>query len=171
MYKTMTRVLVSIILLLGSAGVFAGTDAVVVENPWVREAPPFSKVLGAYLTVKNSGEQNRILTGASSPAFERVEMHKTEIRDGVASMIRQDTLEVPANGALVFESGGYHLMLIGPRTPLKAGDHVEMSLLFSNGDSLPFSAEVRKDMDGMGGMNMKNMPGMGGMKEMKMEGM
>ena len=62
-------------------------------------------------------------------------------------------------------------MLIGPRTPLKAGDHVEMSLLFSNGDSLPFSAEVRKDMDGMGGMNMKNMPGMGGMKEMKMEGM
>jgi len=180
MNKFMTRVGVSAILLLSSVGVFSGSGEISVGDPWVREAPPFSKVLGAYLIVKNSGSQDRVLTAASSPAFQRVEMHKTEIREGVARMLRQETVGVPANSEVAFESGGYHLMLMEPLKPLKAGDHVDMTLLFSDGEQVAFTAEVRKEMDSMGDMNMKDMPGMGdmqgmgdmkGMKEMKMDGM
>lgn len=183
MKNLIAAVFVSLAMLLSKSAAIAASDEITVENAWVREAPPFSNVLGAYLMVKNSSQQARVLSGATTPSFERVEMHKTEIKDGVASMIRQKALDIPANGSLLFESGGYHLMLIGPVKPLHAGDKVEMSLQFANGDVLPFSAEVRKDMEGMGAnkemkgmgsMDMNTMPGMGDMKnkqEIKMDGM
>ena len=122
-------------------------------------------MLAAYLVVENKGELDRTLSGASSPAFERVEMHKTEIRDGVANMLRQNKVEIPGGASVAFESGGYHLMLIGPLKPLRAGEHVELSLSFTNGERLKVNADVRKAMESMGSMgSMENMENMEGMK-------
>jgi len=125
-------------------------------------------VLATYLVVENKGELDRTLSGASSPAFERVEMHKTEIRDGVANMLRQDKVEIPGKSSVALESGGYHLMLIGPLKPLRAGEHVELSLSFTNGERLKVNADVRKAMESMGSMgsmgSMENIENMEGMK-------
>jgi copper(I)-binding protein len=145
-------------LLSSMPTIFAAESALMIQDPWVREAPPASKVLAAYLVVVNNSEQNRMLTDASSPSFERIEIHKTEVRDGVASMVRQDKVEVPGGNSVAFESGSYHLMLVGPREPLSAGDHIELSLFFANGEQLKVNADVRKAMEGL--ENMGNMKGM-----------
>ena len=152
MKSFITRFAIILSLILGMHTAFATEGNLAVQDPWVREAPPFSTVLAAYLVVENKGEQNRTLGGASSPAFEQVEMHKTEIRDGVANMIRQDKVEIPGGGSVAFEPGGYHLMLIGPLKPLHAGDRVKLSLSFTSGERIAVNAEVRKAMEGMGSM-------------------
>lgn len=157
MKSSMTRFAIILSLLMGMPTAFATEGKLMIHDPWVREAPPLSKVLAAYLVVENKGEQIRTLNGASSPAFERIEMHKTEIRGGVANMLRQDKVEIPGEGNMAFESGGYHLMLIGPLKPLHAGDRVELSLSFANGELIKVNAEVRKAMEG----------GMGDMEHMK----
>ncbi len=145
---SMSRFAIALSLLMVVPTAFATEGSLMVQDPWVREAPPLSKVLAAYLVVENKGKQNRMLNGASSPAFERVEMHKTEVRDGVANMLRQDKLEIPTGGRLAFESGGYHLMLIGPLKPLHTGDRIELSLSFKNGELIKVNADVRKAMEG-----------------------
>ncbi len=169
MKTSMTRFALALSLLMGVPTSFAAESGLIVEDPWVREAPPVAKVLAAYLVVDNKSGQVRVLKGASSPAFERVEIHKTEVRDGVANMLRQDQVQIPAQGSLVFKSGGYHLMLIGPKKSLRAGDQIALSLSFANGEEIALQAEVRKAMEEMS--DMADMPGMSGMSGMNHSGM
>lgn len=99
-------------------------------------APSSAKVLAGYMTLHNRTTQPIILTGASSAAFERIELHRS-VRQG--SMVRMEQLgriEIPAQGALEFKPGGYHLMLIGPRQPMSPGQAVPVVLQFDNGKTI-----------------------------------
>ncbi len=125
----------------------AQADVLNVSNAWVREAPPTSQVLAAYLQIDNPGTQDIAINGASSPQFETVEIHRTEIVDGVARMIAQEQLVIPAGGSVTFEPGGLHFMLIQSLKPLQRGDHVMIQLRLSTGDNLQVHAEVRPGMD------------------------
>ncbi|HXK58054.1 MAG TPA: copper chaperone PCu(A)C, partial [Gammaproteobacteria bacterium] len=111
----------------------AGESAFQIENPWVREAPPMASMLADYLMIKNTTDSVAMLIGVSSPEFRKVEMHRTEVVNGLARMVRQQSIEVPANGVLEFEPGRYHLMLMMPTTPLSAGDTVGFRFEFEGG--------------------------------------
>lgn len=120
-----------------------GASGLEVRDAWVREAPPGAQVLAAYMVIDNLNSQGQALTGASSPACERVEIHRTEIKGDMASMVPQSRLEIPAGGSAKLEPNGYHLMLIGPKAPVRAGASLPLTLTFDNGPPLTVSAEVR----------------------------
>ena len=122
----------------------AGESAFQIENPWVREAPPMASMLAGYLQIKNSTDSVAMLIGVSSPEFRKVEVHRTEVVNGFARMVRQERIEVPANGMLVFEPGSYHLMLMMPTTPLSAGDTVSFRFEFEGERSLDVTAPVKR---------------------------
>ena len=90
-----------------------------------------------YFTLTNTGSQSVVLTGAQSPAFAQVMMHRSSLEKGMASMQHVAQVEVPAGATLTFASGGYHLMLLQRQRELALGDRVEGSLLFADGQSLP----------------------------------
>ncbi len=115
-----------------------------IEEGWVREGPPTAKVLAGFMVMKNSGDEPVELTHAESDDFESVEMHRTVIEDGVASMIKQDSFIVPAKGELVLEPGSYHLMLIGAKRSFKAGDTIDISLSGKGDDCMKLSLTVKK---------------------------
>ncbi len=69
----------------------------------------------------------------SSSDFNMVEMHKTEMVDGVGRMILQERIVVPAGGQVVLKPGSYHLMLMKAQRPLKAGDSIMVELSFESG--------------------------------------
>lgn len=116
-----------------------------VSNAWVRQGPPTAQVLAAYMTLENPGAQDIAVTGASSPQFETVEIHRTEIVDGMARMIPQERLTIPAGGSVTLEPGGLHLMLINAKQPLAADATVHIELRFDGGGSLSVDAPVRAD--------------------------
>lgn len=99
-----------------------------VSNAWIPEAPPVAKVMAGYLRVKNNSDNEIILQSISAKDFERVEMHKTITQDGVARMIKQTSIKIPAKGNVSFQRGGLHLMLMGPKRKLKRGDTVNLIL-------------------------------------------
>lgn len=114
-----------------------------VNDAWVRQAPPTAKVLAAYMTLNNPGPQAIIVSGASSPQFEHVEIHRTEVVDGVARMIPQQQLKLPPAGIVVLEPGGLHLMLIDAKQPLAEGDKVRIDLRLDADTRMAVEATVR----------------------------
>lgn len=140
-----------LLALLLFAGLWAGlanaAGQLMTEDAWIREAPPGATALAGYLTLHNHGEQPRILVGASSPAFESVMLHRTVMEEGMAKMVHQHMITLPAGESLVFKPNDYHLMLMRPKHSLKAGDKVDITLEFKNGETLRVTHEVR-GMDG-----------------------
>jgi len=150
--KTLTGIGLAGLLALTAAPALAAAG-LSAHEPWVREAPPMARMLAGYVTLKNATGQPVTITGAESPAFGAVELHRSVIKNGVAHMIKQDHVTVPAHGKFSFEPGGYHLMLMQPKHPLKAGDNVKMTLRLKDGRTLSFTMPVRKANGGAMHMN------------------
>jgi copper(I)-binding protein len=128
----------------------AWADASVsIENAWVRDAPPHAEMSAGYLTIMNHSAQTQTLTSVSSPQFQKVEAHKTEMVNGQVRMLREDSVTVPAHGSVEFKPGGYHLMLIHPLHELKTGDRVELRLQFKGSQSLTVDAQIREAAEEM----------------------
>lgn len=147
--KNLFRVVIAAGILLSTA-VFAAE--LMVKDRWIREAPPSAAALAGYMVIHNGGDSDRVLVGAESPLFGNVMLHRTVMEEGMAKMIHQPSITIPAGGSLTFEPNGYHLMLMKPKKPLKAGDQVEITLKFKDGTTLPLSYEVRSGA-GMPGMD------------------
>ncbi len=130
-------------LMLLASLVMAAEGGLTVENAWIREAPPGARAMAGYMVVKNHTGSDRVLVGAASDAFGEVMLHRTIIEEGMAKMVHQMAITIPAKGAVTFEPNGYHVMLMAPKKPLKAGDKVEITLQFKDGATMKVVHEVR----------------------------
>ncbi|MFK8068774.1 MAG: copper chaperone PCu(A)C [Gammaproteobacteria bacterium] len=119
-------------------------QTLVIENAWIREAPPTVNVLAAYVTFKNPTDRDIILTSVNSPAFKNVMFHKTEMKDGLAKMRHADEIVIPAHSSFELAPGGVHMMLMGKNTALKLEDQVEFNLSFENINDQKIIATVKK---------------------------
>ena len=117
------------------------------ENAWVPWAPPGLKVHVAYMTIVNRGATDQIIVSAGSTDYERIELHRSVIKDGVSTMEAIGEVKVPANGRIEFEPTGLHLMLIGPRRPPALDGHVQIVLRLSSGEEVDVSAVIRRRDD------------------------
>lgn len=122
----------------------AGSEKAKVIDPWVRSAPPAMKMHAAYFVVTNPTGKAANLVGADSPQYETAELHLSKVAGGIATMVKQDQISVPANGKVVFAPGGFHVMLMHPRKPIRTGDTVDITLKFADGSSLAVKAPVQK---------------------------
>jgi periplasmic copper chaperone A len=120
--------------------------AIEIIDPWIREAPPTAKALAAFMLIENRSDKPRTLISANCSAFEKVEIHKSFQRDGMMQMEQQHELVIPANGQKRLAPGGYHLMLMRPKQPLKAGDQIDVTLQFANGEKLSITAPVKSQL-------------------------
>jgi copper(I)-binding protein len=116
----------------------------VIENAWIAEAPPVSKVMVAYMTLKNTGTKDLQIISASSATYSSIEFHETIQKDGMATMIRHESLSIPASSTLELKRGGPHMMLFRPVKPLKNGDVVNIKLTTSDNTTKKVSVAVKK---------------------------
>jgi copper(I)-binding protein len=128
--------------LLGSTAARPGEPDIQVKEAWIRWLPA-NVPGGGYMTVINTGSAVRVLIGASSPDYGEVGMHQTRLRDGVNEMTPVASIELRPRIPVRFAEGGYHLMLLHPKRPLKPGDRVLITLRFAQGPSVEVPFEVR----------------------------
>jgi copper(I)-binding protein len=91
---------------------------------------PGSQTGVAYMTVTNNGENSIVITGVRSPQFERVEMHETQIENGVSRMRPVAEVPIAGGGQAVFEASGLHMMLINPTPDTLPGSPVTLELAY-----------------------------------------
>lgn len=108
----------------------------------------------AYMLLQNGMDADDELIGASSDAAQAVELHLSQMKsDGTMEMIQQQSVALPAGKAVELKPGSYHIMLIGLKQDLKAGDEIALTLKFKNRSDLTLSVHVM-DAEGMGGSGM-----------------
>lgn len=143
MNKIFFRVLLSFwIAIIGSQ--IAQADNVKISDAWIRFAPPTVKAHAGYFQLDNAGAKERVIVGAQSPAYERVELHVSKVNDGIATMQKLEQVRVEPGKSLMFEPGGLHLMLIGPKEKQKEGESVSATLIFEDGSKVALTAIVKK---------------------------
>lgn len=99
-----------------------------IDEGYVRGLPPGQSVTAAFMTLRNNGEQDVVLTGASSPVADTVEFHQHSHEDGMMRMRPVAELRIPAGGEVQLAPGHLHLMLIGLQHALQEGDTVPIAL-------------------------------------------
>ncbi len=119
----------------------AGSDTykvgdLVVASPWTRATPGGAKIAGGYLRVTNNGTSPDRLVGVSSPGADRVEVHEMSMTDGVMKMRPiADGLVIKPGETVEFKPGGFHLMFMDIKQPLKQGDTLKATLKFEKAGS------------------------------------
>ena len=131
-----------------------------VEDPWVRAAVVMNMQMGdemsgsstshmgggtsaAYLTLRNKGKETDRLINVQSDVAEFAEIHTSQTTQGVTSMEKVDSVEIPTQGKVVMEPGGMHIMLIGLKRDLRPVDTIQLTLEFEQSSPLEVKAEVR----------------------------
>jgi periplasmic copper chaperone A len=142
----------------------------VISQAWSRATPNGAKVGGSYLTIENKGSAPDKLVGASSDVAGSIQVHEMSMTDGMMKMRQlENGLTIEPGKSVKLAPGGYHLMMMDLKNPLKQGDKVAITLEFEKAGKVPVSFDVM----GVGAqgpaassgdkMQMKKMP-----KDMKM---
>lgn len=106
--------------------------------------PGVDKTVG-YVTVRNVGVGDVVLTSAESESLRSIELH-TMVRDGEMMRMRRLTeVAVPAGESIAFERGGKHLMIFGIDD---LADSNEIVFLTANDEHLPVRFQTVAVTDG-----------------------
>ena len=116
-------------------------EAVKVDKVWARATPQGADVGAVYFTL--TAQTPDRLIGASTPAAARAEVHEMGMDAGVMHMREVRAVMLPANQAIVFGPGGYHVMLMGLKAPLKPGQSVPLRLTFATSPPVDATATVQ----------------------------
>ena len=115
-----------------------------IDDVMVTEPPPGVEMTAGYFEIRNGGDKPVSLVRVSSPDFGSIELHRSIVTEGVAKMIQEESVTIPANTSLQFKPGDYHLMMFRPQKQLSSGDVVHLTFYFSDSTSLETSAVVKK---------------------------
>ncbi len=151
------RMLLGVAMLLCAAASWAGQ--VTVSEAWVTETVPGQDT--AAVSLRITSQQDGRLVKVSTPVAAGAEIHTMSHENGMMIMRETDTLPLVAKQE--YEIGtGNHIMLVGLKRPLKAGEKVPLTLTFEFGgkkkETVAVKAEVRPlgtqhEMHDMGDMH------------------
>ena len=112
-----------------------------VAHPWARATPGGVTVGGAYLEIKAAAGNGDRLIGARSAVAGSVEIH-THVME---QRHRQDAPRrrlgrCKGGKSVVLKPGGYHMMLMDLKKPLKEGDLLKFTLTFEKAGEIEVEA-------------------------------
>jgi copper(I)-binding protein len=141
------HLIMGLIALCASSAAVASppTCAPIVDQAWIRAAPPKAMALAGYARVRDACGREATIVGARSAAFGSVMLHATATANGMSTMREAGALRVPARGELRFAPGGNHIMLMQPRRALPRGQRVRIELLLSDGRAIAADFIVQED--------------------------
>lgn len=124
-----------------------------VQDPWIRGTVAGQKATGLFMTLTSA--QGGKLVGGASPVAAMVEIHEMAMAGDVMKMRElAGGLALPAGRAVELKPGGYHVMLMGLRKPLAAGEVVPVTLEITGADgkrqTIELKATVRALADAKG---------------------
>ncbi len=103
-------------------------------------------VFGVYQP--NIGKEDIKITGVKSPVCKIAEIHNMVDDNGIMRMRKVDTLSLDKVGRIVLEPTGHHIMLIELSAPLKDGDIIPLTFVFSDDTEQTVQVPVRKRSQG-----------------------
>jgi copper(I)-binding protein len=113
-----------------------------ITNAWARATPGGAQAAAAYVMIKAPAGDK--LTGVSTPAAQKADIHSMTMDNGVMKMRQVDGLDLPAGQAVTLKPGGYHIMLTGLAKPLEEGQSFPLTLDFAKAGERQVTVNVEK---------------------------
>ena len=130
------------VLSIASIAAVFGAD-VEIDGAYARASIPNVPNSAAFFVIKNNSDKDIAITSANSDIAEKNELHTHIKENQMLKMMKIEKLVVPAKSSLELKSGGDHVMLIGLKKELKAGDEISLELSFSDGDKKSIKVPVK----------------------------
>ncbi|HYM31785.1 MAG TPA: copper chaperone PCu(A)C [Candidatus Cybelea sp.] len=111
-----------------------------IGQPWARAS--VTATGGAYVTIVNRGAAPDRLIGASTPRADKAELHEHVMQGSVMQMRPVTGIPLAPGSAVALSPGGYHIMLIGLKQPLKTGETFPLSLVFGRAGTIEIDVPV-----------------------------
>lgn len=143
MHKLLTTLLASL--------AFAGAvhaQSVTVTAPWVRATAAQQKATGAFMQLKSAADARLIEVRCVAAGV--VEVHEMAMEGDMMKMRAVTGLDLPAGKLVELKPGGYHVMLMDLKQPIKAGDAVPLTLVVETRDKKRETIEVSATAQAMG---------------------
>jgi copper(I)-binding protein len=116
----------------------------VITQAWGRATPGGAKVAGGYLTIENRGSTPDRLIGGTVDVAAKVEVHEMATKNGVMTMRQLDSgLTIEPGKTVKLAPGGYHLMMLDLKSPLKKGDQLPVTLEFEKAGKVTVSFDIQ----------------------------
>ena len=133
-----SRITLLAALAFASAAVSAQTT---VKDAWVRGTVAPQKATGAFMQITSA--QGGKLVSAQSPLAGVTEVHEMAMDGNVMKMRAVSALDLPAGKAVDLKPGGYHVMLMDLKQPLKEGESVPLTLVVEGKDGKRETLELK----------------------------
>jgi len=115
-----------------------------IGHPYARPTAPGQANGAGYLKLVNAGKSADRLLGVSADVARSVELHSMTMEGDVMRMRRVDAIEVPAGATVELKPGGYHVMFLGLKAPLKVGERFPMKLRFEKSGEVTVDVSIDK---------------------------
>lgn len=131
-----TGTLIAAVLVVAFAGLLTacGDNAgsvPVIDGQWARPGEEGDNT-AAYMSIRNDGDDDIALVGASSDVGQMVEVHESRMDNGVMRMEEVEEIVVPAGDSIELEPGGFHVMIMHLEQELEPGDEFSLTLHFDD---------------------------------------
>ncbi len=97
-----------------------------------------------YMVIRNLGRTPDRLVEVSTDMAAKSEIHQTVRSGDIMQMQPISALEIPPQGEVRLEPGGYHIMLMGLRQSLRVGDSLTLTLNFEKSGRVEVKVTVRQ---------------------------
>ncbi|MFC7298991.1 copper chaperone PCu(A)C [Herminiimonas aquatilis] len=111
------------------ASAASSTSMPTVTGAWARATAPGQMVGAVYMTI--ASPVGARLQKIETSAAKMVEVHAMEHQNGIMRMRAVPSLHLAAGATVDLAPGGMHLMLMGLKQPLKAGDTLQLTMTFT----------------------------------------
>lgn len=138
---TFRSFVVAALLVAGTAHA-ADAPSVKAGDGWLRVLPG-TLPAGGYVNFENLSDHAVSIVGASSPDYADAMIHRSSTDGGMGRMEMVDSVPLPPKGKVAFSPGGYHVMLMDAKHPVKPGDKVVVTFALSDGEKLPVTLLAR----------------------------
>ncbi len=143
----MRSIAIAVLLMLGATASLAHDyRAGTLEIGHPASRPSTGRTGVAYFAVTNKGDAPDRLTGikVGGGFADRAEMHATMQDGDVMRMRPVQVIDVPPGQTVTLAPGGLHVMLLGLKAPLKAGDEMPLTLVFERAGAVDIKVMVEK---------------------------
>ena len=149
--------LAALTLALTLLAAHAAAATIEIRDAWIRSTPSGAPTAAGYAVIVNHGPATDRLLEGHTDAATSVIPHQMTTAGGIMRMRPiPGGLAIGASATVALGPNGDHLMLLGLKRPLKAGQHVRIVLDFSRAGAVPVDFAVRDTAPGgaMPGMHM-----------------
>lgn len=140
--KAIRTVLLVTSFVFAAGAASAQTGQLEVNNAWARATPGKSQIGAAYVTIRSPTADR--LVAASTPIAQKAELHTMEMSGMVMKMRPIASIDIPAGQPVTLGPGGMHIMLMGLKEPLKAGQSFPLTLNFAKAGTRTVDVAVER---------------------------